>query len=161
MCTDKNRFIQLNLTQNSTGRISSPDYPLQYAAVSACYFRLQAPEGYRIKLDFTTLNIAENCEQEQRRYEWIRVDDVFTTDFNSVASYWGTFCGQVQPPVIYSTRNELQIFFTSNYTSNEADRNAHQRQTIDSLGFYAIFGVTPQGNYFFGSLRLLYTATQE
>ncbi|XP_068690309.1 tolloid-like protein 2 isoform X1 [Montipora capricornis] len=144
VCTDNNRFIQLNLTHNSTGRISSPDYPLQYAAVSACYFRLHAPEGYRIKLDFTTLNIAENCEHEQRRSEWIRVDDVFTTDFNSVASYWGTFCGQVQPPVIYSTRNELQIFFTSNYTSNEADRNAHQRQTIDSLGFYAIFGVTPQ-----------------
>ena len=75
----------------------------------------------------------------------------FTTDFNSVTSYWGTFCGQVQPPVIYSTRNELQIFFTSNYTSNEADRNAHQRQMIDSLGFFAIFGVTPQGNYFSGA----------
>ena len=146
MCTPDSRIVQLNLTNNSTGRLSSPDYPLQFPSVSACYWRLKAPTGYRIKLRFTTLNIQGNCKENINGTEWIRVDDHFTTDFSSVASYWGTYCGGVQPPVIYSTRNELQVFFTSSYTGGKDDKSAKQPQQSTDIGFYAIYEVTTQGN---------------
>ena len=71
---------------------------------------------------------------------WVRVDDFFTTDFGSAVSFWGLFCSGEQPPVIYSTRNELQVFFTSNYTSGK------QPDPSRNNGFYAIFEAVPQGN---------------
>lgn len=73
------------------------------------------------------------------------MDDYFTTDFHSVVSYWGIFCSGDQPPVIYSTRNELQVFFSSNYTSSENGRGANQVEGKTSIGFYAAYAVTPQG----------------
>ena len=137
VCTGDNRIFQLNLTHNSTGRVSSPDYPLQFPTVSSCYWRIKAPNGYRVKLQFTTINIQGNCREDVEG-DWIRVDDFFTSDFGSVASFWGRFCGNVQPPVIYSTSNELQVFFMSNYTS--------EKQVGTNNGFYATYNVVPQGN---------------
>ncbi|XP_074610724.1 tolloid-like protein 2 [Acropora palmata] len=144
VCSDSNRIIQLNLKQNSTGRVSSPDYPLQYFQVTGCYWRFKAPKGYRIKLRFTTLSIEDNCKQEEKGTELIRVDDFFTTNFRSVTSFWGIFCGSVKPPVIYSTGNVLQVFFTSNYTNNNDVRSGKQTKTSNNIGFYATYELTPQ-----------------
>lgn len=146
MCSDSNRIIQLNVTQTSTGRVSSPDYPLQYFPVTGCYWRFKAPKGYRIKLHFTTLDIEDNCKQEEKGTELIRVDDFFTTNFKSVTSFWGIFCGSVKPPVIYSTGNVLQVFFTSNYTNNNDVRSEKQTKTSNNIGFYATYELTLQGN---------------
>ena len=142
VCTRDHSIVHLNLTYNSTGRLSSPDYPLQFPPVGACYQRLKAPDGYRVKLQFSTINIQGNCKEDGKG-EWIRVDDFFTTDFSSVSSFWGRFCSRVQPPVIYSTRNELQVFFTSNYSSGEAEKSDKPNKGI---GFYATYSVAPQGN---------------
>jgi len=141
VCTRDHSIVQLNLTYNSTGRLSSPDYPLQFPPVGACYWRLKAPDGYRVKLQFTTINIQGSCKEDEKG-EWIRVDDFFTTDLSSVSSFWGRFCNGVQPPVIYSTRNELQVFFTSNYSSSEAEKSDKPNTGI---GFYATYSVAPQG----------------
>lgn len=146
VCTPNNRIVQQNLTHNSTGRLSSPDYPLQFAPVSACFWRLKAPDGYSVKLHFTTLNIDGDCKEDVNEGEWVRVDDYFTSDFGSVASFWGRFCNGEPPPVIYSTRNELQVFFTSNYTSYKDHRSAgKQVDSSANSGFYATYEVTPQG----------------
>ena len=158
MCTPNNSIIQLNLTHNSTGRVSSPDYPLRFPSVSACYWRLNAPEGYRIKLRFTTLNIQEDCAENVYGAEWIRLDDYFTTDFSSVASYWGRYCGVVQPPVIYSTRNELQVFFTANNTGGMDYSSAKPAQQSTEIGFYAVYEVVTQGNDLFITIDLPITA---
>ncbi|XP_078352602.1 dorsal-ventral patterning tolloid-like protein 1 [Oculina patagonica] len=144
ICTAGNGIVQLNLTHNSTGRLSSPDYPLQYPPVSACYWRLKAPDGHQVKLHFTTLNIEGDCKDNVNEGEWVRVDDYFTTDFYSVTWFWGKFCKGVQPPLIYSTRNELQVFFTSNYTSNRDYNGYKQADSSTNNGFYATFEVTPQ-----------------
>jgi len=145
VCTPGNRIVQLNLTHNSTGRLSSPDYPLQYPSVSACYWRLLAPNGFQIKLHFTTLNIKGDCKDDMNEGDWVRVDDYFVTEFGRVSSFWGKFCRGARPPLIYSTKNELQVFFTSNYTSN---RDFKSDQEADSNeGFYATYKVTPQQGY--------------
>ena len=159
VCSDSNRIIQLNLNKNSTGRVSSPDYPLQYFQVTGCYWRFKAQEGYRIKLRFTTLSIEDNCKQEEKGTELIRVDDFFTTNFRSVTSFWGIFCGSVKPPVIYSTGNVLQVFFTSNYTNNNDIRRGKQTKTRNNPGFYATYELTPQGNYLLISETLIYRLT--
>ena len=158
VCSDSNRIIQLNLNKNSTGRVSSPDYPLQYFQVTGCYWRFKAQEGYRIKLRFTTLSIVDNCKQEEKGTELIRVDDFFTMNFRSVTSFWGIFCGSVKPPVIYSTGNVLQVFFTSNYTNNNDIRSGNQTKTRNT-GFYATYELTPQGNYLLISETLIYRLT--
>ena len=145
VCTPNNRIIQLNLTQNSVGRLSSPDYPLQLPSVSSCFWRLKAPDGYCVKLSFTSLNIKGECEEEGHREELMRVDDYFTTDFGSVTSFWGHFCKDVQPQVIYSTRNELQIFFTSNYSNGKDYSSDKPVDPNSATGFYGTYQVTPQG----------------
>lgn len=118
--------------------MSSPDYPIQYPSVSACYWRLQAPDGYQIKLRFTTLNIGGDCHEDMNQGDWVRVDDYFVTEFGRVSSFWGKFCKGAQPPLIYSTKNELQVFFTSNYTISSDFESRKQE------GFYATYEVTPQ-----------------
>ena len=75
----------------------------------------------------------------------MRVDDYFTTDFGSVISLWGHFCKDVQPQVIYSTRNELQIFFTSNYSNGKDYSSSKQVDPNSATGFYGTYQVTPQG----------------
>ena len=75
----------------------------------------------------------------------MRVDDYFTADFSSVTSFWGQFCKGAQPQAIYSTRNELQIFFTSNYTRGKDYNSGRQVDPNSNTGFYATYEVTPQG----------------
>lgn len=73
------------------------------------------------------------------------MDDYFTTDFGSVTAFWGKFCKRVQPPLIYSTRNELQVFFTSNYTSSRDYSSGKLADPSTNNGFYATYEVTPKG----------------
>ena len=47
--------------------------------------------------------------------------------------------------MIYSTGNELQVFFTSNFTSSDDEKTAQQAQSSRDVGFYATYAVTPQG----------------
>ena len=72
----------------------------------------------------------------------MRVDDYFVTEFGRVSSFWGKFCRGATPPLIYSTKNELQVFFTSNYTSIRDFKS--DRQADPNEGFYATYEVTPQ-----------------
>jgi len=74
--------------------------------------------------------------------DWVRVDDYFVTDFGQVFSFWGKFCDGARPPLIYSTKNKLQVSFTSNYTSNRDSKS--DRQADPNEGFYATYEVTPQ-----------------
>lgn len=75
----------------------------------------------------------------------MRVDDFFTADFGSVTSFWGQYCKGVQPQVIYSTRNQLQIFFTSNYSIGKDYISGKQVDPNSATGFYATYEVTQQG----------------
>lgn len=77
--------------------------------------------------------------------DWVRVDDYFVTDFDSVSSFWGKFCKGAQPPLIYSTKSKLQVFFTSNNTSNRDFKSGKQADPNANKGFYATYEVTPQG----------------
>ena len=156
ICTPGNRIVQLNLTHNSTGRLSSPDYPLQYPSSSACYWRLQVPDGYQVKLHFTTFDIERDCKENEGA--WVRVDDYFIIEFDRVSSFWGKFCSGDRPPLIYSTKTELQVFFTSNYTSNRGFKSDRQADPSTNKGFYATYEVTPQqGNERIPFLNTLHT----
>lgn len=74
----------------------------------------------------------------------MRVDDYFITEFGRVSSFWGKFCSGDRPPLIYSTKNELQVFFTSNYTGNRNFKSDGQADPSTNKGFYATYEVTPQ-----------------
>lgn len=150
MCTPNNSVVSLNLTQDSTGRLASPDYPLQFPPIGSCYWRLKAPDGYRVKLQFKKLNIQGDCKNGINGGNGVRVDDSFVADFDSVPSYWGRFCSPVQPPVIYSTRNQLQVFFTTNFTSSsEYTKGDNLLPSPNTTGFYASYEVIPQGKWVF------------
>ena len=152
VCTHNNSIVQLNLTRNATGHLSSPDYPFQFPPIGACYWRIKAPDGHRVKLQFTTMNISGNCEGDINDGEWVRVDDYFIGDFKSVTSFWGRFCSSASPPPIYSTRSELQVFFTSNYSIN-TDSEGLERFNSDQRrnhGFYATYEVIKQGKEHLG-----------
>jgi len=88
--------------------------------------------------------------------DWVRVDDYFVTEFGRVSSFWGKFCRGARPPLIYSTKNELQVFFTSNYTSNRDFKSDQQADSNE--GFYATYKVTPQqGNERIPFLKTLHS----
>ena len=88
----------------------------------------------------------------------MRVDDHFITKFGRVSSFWGKFCRGDRPPLIYSTKNELQVFFTSNYTSNRDFKSDRQSDPSTNKGFYATYEVTPQqGNEQIRFLNTLHT----
>lgn len=95
-------------------------------------------------LNFTSLSIGGNCEEDGHQGELMRVDDFFTADFGSVTSFWGQYCKGVQPQVIYSTRNELQIFFTSDYSIGKDYSSGKQVDPNSATGFYATYEVTQQ-----------------
>lgn len=86
------------------------------------------------------------------------MDDYFITEFGRVSSFWGKFCSGDKPPMIYSTKNELQVFFTSNYTSNRDFKSDTQADSNTNKGFYATYEVTPQqGNERIPFLNTLHT----
>ena len=74
----------------------------------------------------------------------MRVDDYFITEFGRVSSFWGKFCSGDKPPLIFSTKTELQVFFTSNYTSYRGFKSDRQADPSTDKGFYATYEVTPQ-----------------
>lgn len=75
------------------------------------------------------------------------MDDTFKTDLTEIVSRtrWGRFCGDTLPPTLYSTRNRLQVFFTTNSSQQVANNNRASEPNHGKEGFYVTYEVVEQG----------------
>lgn len=97
--------LQQTLTANS-GYIASPNYPRAYPPVSFCRWRIVAPQGASIQIEF------EDMEMEEKYRN--RCTDVLTIrDGSFSGELLGSHCGLATPAVVTSTSNIVSISFQS------------------------------------------------
>ncbi|XP_073985355.1 cubilin-like isoform X1 [Rhodnius prolixus] len=100
-----------------TGRITPPSSITEknsYADHLNCEWKIQIPEGERIKLSIVKLSLesSNNC----------KYDSLAVYDGPSVESdLFGKWCGNVLPLPVVSTTNILTILFISDHTFNEGE----------------------------------------
>ncbi|XP_077973794.1 bone morphogenetic protein 1-like [Styela clava] len=95
--------------QDTSGNITSPNYPQYYPAESHCIWRISVTPGEKIVLDITSLDIYES---EGCYYDFLEIRD----------GHWyrspkiGQYCGRSLPATITSTDSRLWLQFrTSTY----------------------------------------------
>lgn len=91
--------------------LTSPDYPKKFSPFTQCIYRLSAPEGERIEIEFVDFllfnNDAEECAQQGLS---IRDPEIETPI--------GKYCGNTKPPN-YSTMGNQLFFFLESSTDGE------------------------------------------
>ena len=102
-----------------SGSFSSPYYPSSYAHSWYCYWVITVPSGYRVKLEFHTLDLGT------RGYDYLYVRD------GSSYRYIGYYYGQYSACTIYSSGTSLRFEFQS-YSWYRAGK-----------GFYATYTAVP------------------
>ena len=96
------KYIYLANTPN--GSISSPNYPSSYGSSQDCSWRLYAPQGQKVLIYFTFLDL-ENCCS----CDYVQV-------FNGQDSYDGLLtkaCNGSFPPPVYSSSRYMYVKFKS------------------------------------------------
>ncbi|XP_033761795.1 cubilin-like [Pecten maximus] len=93
------------LTQNN-GVITSPNFPSLYNHSDSCAWHIQAPEGFRINVQFTDFNIEThpNCV-----FDYV---EVLNGPYYSSPSV-GKYCGTTLPPAFTSQSRAIRVYFKS------------------------------------------------
>lgn len=92
------------------GSISSPRYPNSYPRNLLLSWKLVAPPGCRIHLEFdTSFGLEESAEDGVCRYDFVEVEDQSETSTIS----WGRWCGQKAPTGLNSRTNTLRVTLKS------------------------------------------------
>ena len=138
--------VNVTLTSGASGSSSSPDFPLKLPATVVCFWRFVAPAGFRVRLRFTSFRLNGHCRRGEERGAWIEVDDT-RPDISGASprTTWGRFCGEVRPPTLYSTGNQLLVYFTTNYSSSFTKSKASSELKEAHEGFYMTYGVVKEG----------------
>lgn len=105
---------------NTIGTLQSPSFPELYPSNKNCVWKIEAPEQYRITLNFSHFDIEgnnQNCE-----YDSVKV--ISGTGPEKEAS--NVFCGSTLPLPITSESNTLTIEFNSD-------------NSVQKSGFFASF----------------------
>ena len=104
-----------------SGSFSSPYYPSSYAHSWSCHWVITVPSGYRVKLEFHTLDLGA------RGYDHLMIYD--NSPF--FRRYIGYYYGQYSACTVYSTRTGLSFEFNS-YSWDRPGK-----------GFYATYTAVP------------------
>ncbi|XP_067869413.1 cubilin isoform X2 [Heterodontus francisci] len=91
------------------GFISSPNYPSQYSPLTHCAWRLEAPEGHTITLNFIYFDLEPHLT-----CDWDSVTIMNGGSFSSPII--GQYCGTTLPETIKSGSNKLFIIFSSSHS---------------------------------------------
>ncbi|XP_078391727.1 cubilin [Cetorhinus maximus] len=91
------------------GLISSPNYPSQYNPLTHCAWRLEAPEGHTITLNFVYFDL-----EPHSTCSWDSVTIMNGGSFSSPII--GQYCGTTLPEMIKSGSNKLFIIFSSSHS---------------------------------------------
>ena len=102
-----------------SGSFSSPYYPSSYAHYWDCHWDITVPVGYRVKLEFHTLDLGA------RGYDYLQIRG------GSSYRYIGSYYGQYSACTIYSSGTSLRFIFHS-YNGYGAGK-----------GFYATYTAVP------------------
>ena len=95
-----------------SGSFSSPNYPSDYPNSETCRWIISVPQGYRIRLDFTTF-ILETCSS-------CLCDHVIIRDGSADNSLkLGEFCGNNRPPPTFSSGRDMWVEFDSDQIFTE------------------------------------------
>lgn len=94
----------------SNGSIQSPNYPRQYPANIHCVWRIIAPNGRKVKLTFTFIDIeySSSCND----------------DYVELRNYWQysvigwRYCGLFPPAAKFSDEREMSIDFVSDASNS-------------------------------------------
>lgn len=113
--------------QDGWKSLTSPDYPKQFNPNTQCIYRITAPKGERIELEFvdflfiTTDN--EDCHRQSLSLRDPEVDEII-----------GKYCGNTKPPN-YSTMGD-EVFMLLNSESTGEYKGFHVK--------YRIYGSSPE-----------------
>ncbi|XP_072431602.1 uncharacterized protein [Chiloscyllium punctatum] len=88
------------------GRFQTPHYPQSYPRDMDCTWEIEAPLGYLIRLDFTSLFIEEH---RTCKYDYVVVYDGKGPDKVEM----GRFCGSELPPQLQGSSNAMSITMRS------------------------------------------------
>ena len=96
--------IVTTITKKSAGYFTSPYYPHRYDSGVKRAWKLIAPRGHKIKLQFIYMDIEESdlCDRD-----YITVEHIFKSG-NELR-----VCGRTLPPPIISISNKLLVTFVS------------------------------------------------
>ncbi|XP_068744395.1 tolloid-like protein 2 [Montipora capricornis] len=102
----------------SSGSFSSPNYPSDYPNSETCRWIISVPQGYIVRLEFSTF-ILESC------VESCSCDHVIIRDGSAEDSpKLGEFCGDNRPPTVYSSDRYMWVEFESDRTFNDTGFSA-------------------------------------
>lgn len=111
------------LIENVTGSISSPDFPKRYNDRLECSWVIELPVIERIKLNFLSMNLGENCEKSYI--------DVYNGKYRTSPRI-GRFCNTNKPELIVSQKSNLLIEY-------------HKDEGAFGVGFNATFDTFTEG----------------
>nr|XP_046916877.1 tolloid-like protein 1 isoform X2 [Dermatophagoides farinae] len=113
------------LIESSNGTISSPSFPDLYPPNKNCIWKIVAPEGFRILLNFTFFDLEGNnvdCEYDKLDIK---------SKLNDHYSPHGIFCGSRLPPIITSQGHNLLMAFTSDNSVQRGGFHLHFFTDLD------------------------------
>nr|CAB3264299.1 Tolloid protein [Phallusia mammillata] len=92
--------------QNTTGNVTSPNYPQAYPSYSNCEWRISVTPGEKIVMDFTHMDIysSRGCW-----YDYVEIRDGHWEQSNLI----GRYCGNELPSQIISTDSRIWMKFSS------------------------------------------------
>lgn len=134
--------------QDSPGEIASPHWPEQYPSNLQCLWRLTAPLGQRVRIQFTDFNLdLHSLGHCNDRVDHVRLIDGGSTSAPPI----GLFCGQANAMkrlVVLSTSRDLLIQFQSdrisaNASSVPTDLDREEVANRWQRGFHAVFSFEP------------------
>ncbi|XP_053392429.1 tolloid-like protein 1 isoform X5 [Mercenaria mercenaria] len=109
---------------NTNGTVQSPSFPELYPPNKNCVWQIEAPEQYRITLNFSHFELEGNNVSLNQNCEYDSVKITSGTGPESVVN--GMYCGSTLPMPITSESNTLTIEFNSD-------------NSVQKTGFFASF----------------------
>jgi len=105
------RCLIIEEAENGWKSLTSPDYPKKFSPHTQCIYRLTAPVGERIEIEFVDFllfnNDAEECAQQGLSIRDPAIDTLI-----------GKYCGNTKPPN-YSTMDNALFLYLSSSTDGE------------------------------------------
>nr|XP_002124688.1 uncharacterized protein LOC100175401 isoform X2 [Ciona intestinalis] len=88
-------------------RFSSPNFPRKFAEQTQCSWIVQAPLGYRVKLEFLSFYLLGTHDQDRCFVQHLTISDPFTGIQD------GPYCGNTSPPRTTSAGRRLKVTLES------------------------------------------------
>ena len=116
--------------QDAPGEFASPKWPGSYPSDRRCSWRITAPEGNRIRIQFTSFAL----EQHALGHCNDKFDHVRLLDGGTVGSpLIGLYCGNQAPFSISSTGRDMFVQFTSDHDPHSSRQGFHATFEFEPL----------------------------